>query len=127
MSVQNENDNIKKKVIRNKNKLYPLQRQQILNKLYEIIGINENKKTFYSHEIISDELKQNKINEMTEEILIYFNVSTWSAFKKKPVVENKIMSIIRSIFKEMSVNYESMTCKIKQNGKIINTTLYTLK
>jgi hypothetical protein len=50
-----------------------------------------------------------------------------SAFKQNQVVEKKAISTIRSIFKEMNVDYESYTSKKKEGEKIINTTIYIIK
>ena len=116
----------KKKKVRNKNKLYPLERKAVLNRLMSIL-MKENENTFCSHEIESNEEKKNQIEELNGDILKYFNVSTWSAFKQNQVVEKKTMSTIRSIFKEMNVEYESYTSKKKENDKTINTTIYIFK
>lgn len=116
----------KKKKVRNKNKLYPLERKAVLNRLMSIL-MKENENTFCSHEIESNEEKKNQIEELNGDILKYFNVSTWSAFKQNQVVEKKTMSTIRSIFKEMNVEYESYTSKKKENDKTINTTIYIVK
>ena len=82
---------------------------------------------FCSHEIESNDDKKRLIEELNEDILKYFNVSTWSAFKQNQVVEKKAISTIRSIFKEMNVDYESYTSKKKEGEKIINTTIYIIK
>ena len=116
----------KKKKVRNKNKLYPEERKQVLNRLMSIL-MKDNENTFCSHEIESNEQKKNQIEELNEDILKYFNVSTWSAFKQNQVVEKKAISTIRSIFKEMNVDYETYTSKKKENDKIINTTIYIVK
>jgi hypothetical protein len=116
----------KKKKVRNKNKLYPVERKAVLNRLMSIL-MKENENTFCSHEIESNEEKKNQIEELNSDILKYFNVSTWSAFKQNQVVEKKTISTIRSIFKEMNVEYESYTSKKKENDKTINTTIYIVK
>lgn len=116
----------KKKKVRNKNKLYPVERKAVLNRLMSIL-MKENENTFCSHEIESNEDKKNQIEELNSDILKYFNVSTWSAFKQNQVVEKKTISTIRSIFKEMNVEYESYTSKKKENDKTINTTIYIVK
>jgi hypothetical protein len=98
----------KKKKVRNKNKVYPEERKQVLNRLMSIL-MKDNENTFCSHEIESNEQKKNQIEELNEDILKYFNVSTWSAFKQNQIVEKKAISTIRSIFKEMNVDYETYT------------------
>jgi len=116
----------KKKKVRNKNKLYPIERKELLNKLLLIL-MNENENSFCSHEIELNESKKLQIEQLSEDILKYFNVSTWSAFKTNQVVDKKTISTIRSIFKEMNVNYETYSSKRKENDKIINTTIYIVK
>ena len=120
------NLNTKTKKIRNKHKLFPLQRAQLLDTLLSIL-MNENENTFCSHEIESNEEKKANIEALTEDIKKYFNVSTWSAFKTNQVVEKKTMSTVRSIFKEMNVKCETYSSKKKENDKTINTIIYIVK
>jgi len=120
------NDTNEKKKIRNKDKLYPVERKQLLDKLLLIL-MNSNENTFCSHEIESNEDKKANIESLSDDIKKYFNVSTWSAFKTNQVVDKKTMSTVRSIFKEMNVNCETYSSKKKEKDKTINTIIYIVK
>jgi hypothetical protein len=122
--LNNEIGEVKKKV-RNKDKVYAEQRKELLNKVYTIIGL-ENNDHFYSHEITNSEDIQKQIFDLSDDIIKYYATSTWSAFKKTVDVENKALSMIRSILKDNNVKVKSVPEKIKINNKSISTTLYTV-
>ena len=114
----------KKKIIKNKNKIYANQRKELLNKVYDIILDNDN--CFYSHVIESDDLIKHQIDQLNDDILKYFNVSTWSSFKKNIALEKKTLSTIKSIIREMDVLTENVSGKIRVNNIVINTTKYKI-
>jgi hypothetical protein len=116
----------KKERIRNKNKKFKKERQEILEKICNIIGLYENN-YFYSHIINNSEEIQKEVFNLSEEIIKYYATSTWSAFKKIDVVENKALSLIRSILKEHNINIISKQERILIGNKMVNTTLYKIE
>ena len=52
---------MEKKVIKKKENVYIKERTEILEKMYDILGITEKNKKFYSHELEEDKEKQEKI------------------------------------------------------------------
>jgi len=113
---------------KNKHRLYALERKQILNKIFDIIGITETNKKFYSHEIENDSIKKQKIFDLEPEINKYFIVCTWTAFKPKRNIERRAISIIKSLLKDMKIDVLTYQIKIKnENNKYITTTGHELK
>lgn len=115
------------KVVYKKNIKFKNEQNIILLKIYEILNLNEQNKLFYSHTLDNDILMQNKIMDLREDIGNYFKVSSWVVFKKNTIVEKPYLSIIRSVLKNMKIEYSCSSCKIKNNDKqYINTTIYIL-
>ncbi len=112
----------KKKVIRKKNKIYAKERKQLLNNVFNIILDDEN--SCYSHIIENNEDIKKQISAFTDDIIKYFNVSRWAVFSKESNVERKTMSTIRSLMRDMNVEYETVTGKTKVNNQYVNTTRY---
>lgn len=125
LSNDNSQNEIKKKKIRNKHKLYPNERKELLLKLFSLLNVSKTKNIFYSHEVESEETRQ-KILDMSSDIVKYFNVSTWSCFKNNVNVEKQALSLMRHLFREMHVEYLSGGTKKKINEHVINTTFYTI-
>lgn len=122
-----EDQTIKKeKIIRLKNIRYTNERQAILTKILTLIGINETNKMFYSHLIDESEDIKSQVLDMVNEIKKYFKTSTWSALKPNATVERAYLSIIKSVMREMGVNFTSASLKMRYKDHNINTTLYTI-
>lgn len=81
---------------------YTAERQEVLQKMFSILGINENNNTFLLHELDSNIEKQNKILDLEPEIKKYFICGSWSCFKND-TVKNKALSIIKSLVKNMGL------------------------
>jgi hypothetical protein len=79
---------------------YVEERNLVLQKLYEIIGVNEKNKIFYFEDL--NEEKQKKIMNLTTDCKKYFNTGHWNAFLKKTSSEPHV-SLIRSILKDMEI------------------------
>ena len=125
--VINDNDKINNRTfVKLKSLKYKDERIDILKKIYNLIGINETNKTFYSHELDSDLDKQKEIESLDEDIKKYFKTSTWLCYNKNRSVDRKYISIIKYILKDMLVDYTSMSCKMKIKNMTINTTQYII-
>jgi len=113
---------------KNKKKLYIDERNDVLHRLYEIIGITDTNKEFYSDSFDKEELI-NQINGLENDLLKYFNVSGWSAFKKLDTPLNKRpLSLVKSILKDMNIEYSSINLRIRKDPKDapVNITQYKL-
>jgi hypothetical protein len=124
---ENLNKNTKLRFVKNKDKIFKKERQYILEKILNTVGITQENKKFYSHEIEESENKCNLILEQISEIEKYFNVSSWSSFKKTLTINKKPLSIVKSLLKEMNIEYTSLSLKISEDKKIKCTTVYNLK
>jgi hypothetical protein len=111
-----------KKRIKNKEKCYMKERQEVLDKLIAIVGIH-----FYSHEI--DEKKQKQILELDEDIKKYFSVSNWSCYKPKLELHKRPLSMVRSLLHDMNIEYTSRPDVLRNNNNVkqITTTEYNVK
>ena len=113
-----------KKVIKNKNKVYSKERKALLKTVFDIILDSDN--GFYSHHIENNEEIKQQIENLNGDILKYFSVSRWPSFNKDLNIERKTMSTIRSLLRDMHVEYESVTGKTKENNVYVNTTRYKI-
>jgi hypothetical protein len=115
-----------KKNVRLKNIKFKEERKNVLNTILEILNINDNNKIFYSHMLDEDENLQNQILALDQEIERVFKVSSWIAYKQKETIERRYLALVKSIFKEMNVKYESASIRKKHKDKTIYTTMYTV-
>ena len=119
--------NTSKKIEKKKNKKYPNERNDVLMKIYDIIGVSDTKPYFRSHEIDNSDEILIAINNIEDEIKQYFNVGSWPAYRNGNNVNKKALSIVRSVFKEMNVDYSGSTEKLLNNPDVKYTTLYVIK
>lgn len=112
--------------LRAKSVMFEEEQRAILNKIYEIVGINETKKEFTLYELCSkpDSIKQ--IVDMKPQIRKFFSSSNWICFKEDHKTDNDYIVIIRNVLKTLKVKYTVVSTKIKMNNHFINTQLYTL-
>jgi hypothetical protein len=85
---------------------YDKQRLEVLNKLFNILGINTTNNMFSLHKIDSSNNIQNQILELEIDIKQYFICSEWSCFKKKNIIKRRWLSFIKYIFKDMNIKLE---------------------
>ncbi len=109
-------------MIRNKPKVYKEEREELLNKIYEIIGVTENNKQFSSNIIDHD-----NVLSLTPYIVKYFAVSNWAVFKCK-TKSHIALSLIKCLLKAMKVKFEMIgSKKLHINDKYVNITTYIIK
>ena len=113
------------KNLKNKKKIFKREREIILEKMYNILGISETNKIFYCYEI-EKEKKDIKIIELYEEIKQYFCTGTWRSLKGNDPDEknSRYKSIIRSVLRDMEITYTRSGCKIRVDNEMINTSRY---
>ena len=116
----------KKKIEKKKDVKYPNQRNDVLKRLYQIIGVSPTKPYFRSHEVdFSDEIA-NSLSELEQDIQQYFNVGSWTVYRTNKEVSKRSLSLVRSILKDMNVKYTSGTEKLINNPNCKFTTIYTI-
>jgi len=72
----------------------------ILNKIFDILDINDNNNTFFLSDLDNNIKLQNNILELENDIKTYFACSTWASFSNYNV-KRKVLSIIRNLIKNM--------------------------
>lgn len=116
----------KKAYEKNKKKNYVDERNEVLLRLYNILGVTDTNREFSSDYIEESEERTNAIYELEPDIIKYFNVSTWSSFKKDIVISRRALSIVKSLLKDMNVNYDALNVRKMQKGEVKHITIYKL-
>lgn len=126
--IDNEQNNVNVKNVRLKNIKFKEERKIVLNRILEILEINDSNKIFYSHILDDNEEMQNQILELDNEIERVFKVSLWVAYKPttRNTIERRYLALVKSVFKDMGVKYESASMRKKYKEKTIYTTMYTI-
>ena len=94
--------------------LYTEQRQNVINKLLEILEITETNNIFSLHKIDNDAEKQQLILDLEPDVKKYFNCSTWSCFKQKNTITRRWLSFTKYLFKEMNISMNA--CRTNNNN-----------
>jgi len=87
---------------------YDTERKQVLDRMFEILGINDNNKEICLNDIDNDQDKINRINDLDTDIKKYFLTSGWSAFIRKNI-KRRYYSILKSLLKEFNISYKTKT------------------
>ena len=113
---------------KNKKGIYIDERKDVLRRLYEILQITETNKIFFSDFVDREDIT-NAIMTLEEDIVKYYNVSTWASFKKNVTLKNgRSLSMVKSILKDMDIKIEKLNTRVKRNPKEdpIYTTQYRI-
>jgi hypothetical protein len=94
---------------------YQTEREEICNKLINILNLDEDK-SFLLCDLDIDTEKQNKILEMKEEIQKHFACCTISSFKPNFECKRPYLNIVRSILKKQNYTFIGNDCTIKINN-----------
>lgn len=86
---------------------YTKERQDVLDKMFTILGINENSNTFLLHELDSNVDKQNQILQLEPDIKKYFICGKWGCFTD-PNMKRRYLSIIKNTMKDMDIELFSV-------------------
>ena len=84
-------------------------RLEIVQKLFDILKINDANNKFYLRELDNNLEMQSQIMALENDIKECFICSDWSCFKKKDGLKRLALSMIKYIFKNM--NYEMLATK----------------
>ena len=103
------------------------ERINILNKLFNILNINEDNNTLYLGDLDTNEEIQQKILDLEPEIKKYFACSKWACYNNLSM-KRKILSLIKNLVKTM--NYEVISkrkFRKNENGLYRDTIYYFIK
>lgn len=98
-----------------KNK-YDVERQTIIEKLDEIIGISDSNRSFYFYDLDNNIEKQNQIFALQDEIKRFFKAGNWNIFTKD-LKTRKYLSLLKSVYRDMGYTFIPITKSIKMDGK----------
>jgi hypothetical protein len=93
---------IQRKTKQNK---YTLERKQIIERIFNILGVNNDKKYFYINELDDNIDKQNEILNLKNEIHTYFLTGNWKCFKTGINIDRPYLSLIKHVFKYENINF----------------------
>lgn len=88
--------------------LYTTERQDVINKLFDILEITNSNKIFSLHRLDKDIETQEKIISLEPEIKKYFKCGRWTCFNHKDNVNRKWLSIIKYLLKDMNISYSTL-------------------
>lgn len=98
-----------------------LKQKEILQKIYGILGISSEKKSFILQDIDANEDAQKQIYELEPDIKENFICGSWACFTKTNQ-DRKWYNIIKSVCKNNNVIYYSTRKSIKKDDKFVNVT-----
>jgi hypothetical protein len=83
---------------------YTKERQDVLDKMLHILGINNDNLMLSLKKLDEDEEKQKKILDLVPDIKKYFICSKWTFFShKNHDLKRDYLSLIKAIMKEMNI------------------------
>ncbi len=106
---------------------YTTEREELLKKMLEILGITEDNKMFSLQKLDEDEERQKQILALVQDIKKYFVSSKWTYFSHKNIeIKRNYLSLIKAVFKSMNVKIYSTFIHKKINGVNKCETIYIL-
>jgi len=129
--IQLNNNNDNKKITKKnlggrptKKIRFAKERLEILQKMKNILGIDDKNHSFYLYDLENDKTKMENIMNLKDEVFEYFTSKNNSVFRKKDATSKPHVSLIKLVFKEMDIELINSTKSIKRNDKSIQTSRY---
>ncbi len=116
---------IKQRIKPTKKEFYKKERQDILDKINNIIGITKDNNVFYLYDIENDMDKKKEIFDLSPDIKKYFKSGDWAVFKTETSKDNHTL-LCKNIYKDMGFKIFKKAIDINRNDKKIRTTEYTV-
>ena len=104
------------RITKTKAERYEEERKEVIRKLNEIMGINENNNKFILEELKEDKERQDSIMGLLEEVKKYYAYNTWTYFRGE--VKEEAVSLMKAIYKKSG--YDVVFRKRMINGKKVN-------
>ncbi len=124
---KNNNINSKKNITRNKptkQEFFKKEQEDILNKINNIMGINESNNVLYLYDIENDSDKRQQVLALLDDIKKYFKASKWY-YITSGELENYFL-LVKTIYKQMNYDIIGKPCNITRNEKKLKTTKYII-
>ena len=102
--------------------LFKKERTEVINKLIEIMELDQ-ENSFYLYDLENNEEKKQKILEQKEDIIKYFKTGKISAFNKSGCKRPQL-NILRNILRQHGYKIESGYSNIIRENKKIKTIRY---
>lgn len=106
----------------NKNNIYKNEQKEILDRVLNLLGLNENNNIFYIQDIEADKSKVEQIIALVNDVKKYFPSSGWCYFVKKNL-PHPWFSLVRSILKVSGYKLTSASLKNNHTRLVIKTGL----
>jgi hypothetical protein len=105
---------------------YIVERQELLQKIFNILEITENNKMFSLKKLDENEDKQKSILDLENDIKKYFLCSKWNYFNNKNrEFKRSYLSLIKAIMKDMKIQMIASTIVKKTDvNKTKSETIY---
>lgn len=118
LDKNDNNDTVGKSVIGRipKEVKYVKERKVVLDKLLNILGINDTNKVFFVDDLENDEAKQKQILDLVDDVKQYFSCGMWVYFAKKDI-SMPYTSLSRSILKHTKTKVTTVTLKDNETQK----------
>jgi hypothetical protein len=120
-----KDSDVKNRTRYTKEVLYKEERIITLNKINNILGVNNENHIFYIYDIENDIEKQKIILELQKDIGKFFKGKSTALFTKDNS-EKRWLSIIKIIYKEMKIEMEYGSIHITRNGIKIKSSFYKI-
>lgn len=106
---------------------YKIERNEVLNKIMEILGITDDNMKFYLWDLENSDTKKESIMELKDNISEYFTSKTSSIFRKADnETKRPYLSLIRLVFKQMGYEIVVTGKSIKRNDISFKTSAYLI-
>jgi hypothetical protein len=124
----NVNENGKREKKRStKKELYQEERKSIINKINDLLDVNENKNYVYLYDIENNDKIKEEINKMSEEVKKYFKVGNWNYYIIKNKGEKPLeIGLIRAVYRDEGWLMTTKEKQIERNGKKVRSIIYYL-
>jgi hypothetical protein len=107
---------------------YTTERQELLQKMFNILGITDDNKMFSLKKLDEDEDKQTQILALVDDIKKYFICARWTFFSQKnKELKRSYLSLIKAVFRDMEVKMYSTFIHKKIDDVIKCETIYILE
>jgi hypothetical protein len=128
-NIDDNNSHNNKKVRRNKKQLFVVERKEIIDKLSEIIKLEENKNVVVYDDLVENMELKEYIIENIENIKKYYTCSKWGYFTcQHHGYEKDEVTLTRAIYKDEGYKIlSSQKTSTRKNIKKVYTELHFLK
>lgn len=128
-----KDDNIDKKEVKKnlggrpkKSEKYKKERQEVLNKLNNILGVTDDNKKFYMYDVDNNEATQKAILNLKNDVELYFGGKSSQIFVKGDETQRSYFSLIKIIYKDMKIKMLRIVETIKRDDKSFRSSCYVL-